>query len=375
MPQFFASASSLRKRWLFVLLTLASCSCVSSEQTNPLRNQVEELFIPAITRPLSGEQWFTGSNREINWRFPRDVSDSLVTLQVFCDDQLLEVIENVPNTGSYSWAVPNQKSRSCQIHMIIGSGQMVTSGKFIVTDPPILEQLDIGGPGWEPSALREFIIFTSSRSGNADLWLKNRRTGDLVQLTFHPDVDGESNLFKPNGNVLAFASGRSGREEIWMMSITTRKEKQVTKTGGSNPAWQPSFFQFPTVAYKRSAQGRTHIYATRLQIPTTDIVPLPVTIPVFPEDQVTSGSSSLGSLSNIKTLDWGTPGVDNVIIYDIGNAPGTLWRLDVPFEGIAINGRDQPDFFTCRVCCPLPTPLFRSAGQRLLSAVGAIYGS
>jgi hypothetical protein len=56
--------------------------------------------------------------------------------------------------------------------MIIGSGQMVTSGKFIITDPPILEQLDIGGPGWEPSALREFIIFTSSRSGNADLWLK-----------------------------------------------------------------------------------------------------------------------------------------------------------------------------------------------------------
>jgi hypothetical protein len=205
--------------------------------------------------------------------------------------------------------------------------------------------------------------------------VKNRRTGELVQLTFHPDVDGESNLFKPNGNVLAFTSGRSGREEIWMMSITTRKAKQVTKTGGSNPAWQPSFFQFPTVAYKRSAQGRTHIYATRLQIPTTDIVPLPVTIQVFPEDQVTSGSSSLGSLSNIKTLDWGTPGIDNVIIYDFGSTPGTLWRLDVPFEGIAINGRDPPDFFTCRVCCPLPTPLFRSAGQRFLSAVGAIYGS
>ena len=128
MPQFFASASSLRKRWLFVLLTLASCSCVSSEQTNPLRNQVEELFIPAITRPLNGEQWFTGSNREINWLFPRDVSDSLVTLQVFCDDQLLEVIENVPNTGSYSWAVPNQKCVSsprhpCRYHYRLPEGE------------------------------------------------------------------------------------------------------------------------------------------------------------------------------------------------------------------------------------------------------------
>ena len=162
-------------------------------------------------------------------------------MQLFCENQLLEVIEGIPNTCSFSWTVPGRESRSCQVTIVVGSGQMASSGNFIISRPPVLREIDIGGPGREPSSIREFVVFTSNRNGNEDLWIKNRRTGDLAQSTFFPGKDGEANLFKPNGNVFAFTSERTGRKEIWMMSIITREAKQVTKSGGSSPAWQPSF--------------------------------------------------------------------------------------------------------------------------------------
>lgn len=294
-------------------------------------------------------------------------------MQLFCENQLLEVIEGIPNTCSFSWTVPGRESRSCQVTIVVGSGQMASSGNFIISRPPVLREIDIGGPGREPSSIREFVVFTSNRNGNEDLWIKNRRTGDLDQSTFFPGKDGEANLFKPNGNVFAFTTERTGRKEIWMMSIITREAKQVTKSGGSSPAWQPSFFQFPTIAYKRmeaSNVSRTHIYATRLQIPTTDIVPLPVTIPVFPEDQVSSGSSAIGSTSNIKSMDWGNPGVDNLIMYDNGIAPSTLWRLLVPFEGISVSGRNQPNRFNIPVGISPSHPSFSLSGAKIAFSSG-----
>ena len=87
-------------------------------------------------------------------------------------------------------------------------------------------------------------------------------------------------------------------------------------------------FVLLTLAYKRSDQGRAYF---RDQAANTHNGYCTTTILVFPEDQVTAGSSSLGSLSNIKTPYWGTPEIDIVIIYDIGSAPGILWRLDVPY--------------------------------------------
>lgn len=364
----------INERLIVVLLVILSpLSCVSSEPSNPLHTQVDALFISVISRPLAGEKWFSGSDREINWRLPLEGVDSLVTMQLYCDNQLHETITDIPNTGSFSWSVPNRPSDACRLEIIGSNGFKVSSGNFTIARPPVLEVLDVGGPGAEPSAIREFLVFKSRRSGNDDLWLKNRRSGELVQLTNHPGADVDAKFFKPNGNVFAFTSDRTGRKEIWMMSITGREAKQVTRTGGSSPAWQPSFFQFPNVAYKRAeppGSSRTHIFSTRLQLPTTNIVPLPPVIEVFDEEQVTSGSSSIGSTSNIISLDWGAPGAENIIIYDIGSAPGTLWRLDVPFEGIAVNGRNHPVFFSIPSVLSAKHPSFSISGAQIAFSSG-----
>src|SRR5436190_19409571 len=70
----------------------------------------------------------------------------------------------------------------------------------------------------------------------------------------------------PDGNRLAFASTRSGAEEIWLANADGSKPMQITSMGGpqcSNPRWSPDG---RTILFNSRRDGSADLY---LLIPDT----------------------------------------------------------------------------------------------------------
>ena len=106
---------------------------------------------------------------------------------------------------------------------------------------PLLSSKDSDyDPVWSPDGLS--IVFTSDRTGSADLFLVKPDGGSgLSQLTNDPAYDDQA-AFAPDGKQLVFVSTRGGgTATLWTMDIATRGVKRLTsgKGGDFRPSWSP----------------------------------------------------------------------------------------------------------------------------------------
>ena len=83
----------------------------------------------------------------------------------------------------------------------------------------------------------EWVLFSSNRSGNQDLWEVSSKTGALRRITDDPADDWDP-AFTPDGRKILWASSRGGHLEIWMAEPDGSNARQVTHDGldGENPA-------------------------------------------------------------------------------------------------------------------------------------------
>jgi TolB protein len=94
-------------------------------------------------------------------------------------------------------------------------------------------------PVWAPDG--KSIIFTSERTGSADLFRVNPDGGGLTQLTNEPAYDDQASM-SPDGKQLVFVSTRGGgMANLWLMDLATLRTKALTtgKTGDFRPSWSP----------------------------------------------------------------------------------------------------------------------------------------
>jgi len=91
-------------------------------------------------------------------------------------------------------------------------------------------------PVWSPDGRK--IAYTSSKSGNYDVWVLSPDDGSEIQLTRNASYDGEP-AWSPDGNEIAFVSADGAAREIWITSATGDRLRQVTRTGMSckDPVW------------------------------------------------------------------------------------------------------------------------------------------
>ena len=80
-------------------------------------------------------------------------------------------------------------------------------------------------PAYSPDG--EWLLFSSNRSGNNDLWRLNRESGELQRLTDHEAQDWDP-ATSPDGRSLVFSSNRSGGYQIWMAEADGSSPRQVT---------------------------------------------------------------------------------------------------------------------------------------------------
>jgi len=76
----------------------------------------------------------------------------------------------------------------------------------------------------------EWVVFTSSRSGNLDLWALSLTTGAVRRLTEDETEDWDPALID-GGRKLVWSSGRSGHLEIWIADADGSGARQVTNDG------------------------------------------------------------------------------------------------------------------------------------------------
>jgi Tol biopolymer transport system component len=84
---------------------------------------------------------------------------------------------------------------------------------------------------WQPtySTDGEWVIFTSNRSGNLDLWEIAPKTGLLRRITEDPADDWDPG-FTPDGKIV-WGSNRTGNLEIWIADADGANARQVTHDG------------------------------------------------------------------------------------------------------------------------------------------------
>jgi Tol biopolymer transport system component len=122
-------------------------------------------------------------------------------------------------------------------------------------------QLLIGGPGYDAEATvspdGRYVVFTSTRSGDLDLWRYDLHTGDLLQLTHALGYDGGA-FFSHDSKKLVWRASRPQGEEadtyqqllrqnlveprslnLFVANADGSDARQVTNLPGAN--WAPYF--------------------------------------------------------------------------------------------------------------------------------------
>ena len=117
-------------------------------------------------------------------------------------------------------------------------------------------------PAWSGDSQR--IAFSSSRSGDPDIWVADSKgaKADRVTNTKGPDV---APTWNPRTNAqLAWVSGRSGLPQIYIMDADGTNVQRITDSGYAiSPSWSPNG-QFLTFSWNRKygpgAPGGQDIY-------------------------------------------------------------------------------------------------------------------
>jgi len=111
----------------------------------------------------------------------------------------------------------------------------------------------LGSGAWADSESGR-IVFTSSRTGNWELWTANPDGSNLVQLTHSPE-EKHSPAWSPNGAKIAYSTNTGG---IWVRDAGGGNGEKVSlgHRNCDHPAWHPDGKHLVFVAYEIQGPGK-----------------------------------------------------------------------------------------------------------------------
>lgn len=124
-----------------------------------------------------------------------------------------------------------------------------------------------GKPSWAPDCKR--IAFMSGRSGDEDIWVYSFETGAYTQMTFSHEGPGLraqewGPAWSPDGSRIAFSSDRSGDDDLWWVPASGGDPRRITKRTLSRardqeryPSWSPDGTR---IAYASQTSGNWDIW-------------------------------------------------------------------------------------------------------------------
>ncbi len=85
-----------------------------------------------------------------------------------------------------------------------------------------------------------FVFMSNAATGNYDIYVSELRGGAAVRLTDDAGKDGQAD-WSPSADLVVFVSGRSGKAELYLLDLLTKKTVRLTRgeKGYFNPQWSP----------------------------------------------------------------------------------------------------------------------------------------
>jgi Tol biopolymer transport system component len=116
-------------------------------------------------------------------------------------------------------------------------------------------------PRFSPTGNR--LAFTSTRSGNFDIYRMAADGSALLQLTDHPGIDTRP-AWSPDGLKIAYTSLIQGNYEIFVMNADGTQQTQVTTNPGKDDfaCWHPDGKR---IFHVSEVKGKVDIYSTSVE--------------------------------------------------------------------------------------------------------------
>lgn len=97
--------------------------------------------------------------------------------------------------------------------------------------------LALAGCGSTPGT----VAFTSTRDGNAEVYVVRADGADVRDLTRNLAQDGQP-AWSPDGRSIAFVSTRDGNAGIYVMDADGGAQRRLTRSGANDtaPVWSPT---------------------------------------------------------------------------------------------------------------------------------------
>jgi Tol biopolymer transport system component len=195
-----------------------------------------DLQCPMRGGGISAASW-TNSGDELIYGLPDSAANFLVNAVSSSSRILLQNVKS--GKARVLFAVPAPVSRV----EIAGPGRLIFDSlgqRSNLKELPLLHNSGPSGrwlthgtsvdsqPYYSPDA--RSVVFSSSRSGDVDLWEVSTTNNSLRRLTDHPDVDWDP-LITPDNKHLLWSSNRSGNFEVWMAERDGTAPRQITHDG------------------------------------------------------------------------------------------------------------------------------------------------
>ena len=191
-----------------------------------------------------------------------------------------------PHAGRVLYASTHDGSRACPTSKAGASGRYVwdifpTFDIYTATPDGRDVRPLVQGPGYDAEGTvspdGRYMIFTSTRSGDLELWRLDLATGALLQITDTPGYDGGA-FFSPDSRQIVWRASRPtgddlaeyqrllredtiepGELNIFVADADGQNARQITSLPGANwaPSWHPSGRQIIFATNQRSTQDGT----------------------------------------------------------------------------------------------------------------------
>ena len=103
---------------------------------------------------------------------------------------------------------------------------------------------DERAPGWSPDGSR--LVFMSSRSGSADVWIVPAQGGAPERLTEKTNAPDETRFdasWSPDGRTIAYVSNRSDylADDLWVVDVGSKVSRRLSLDVHvmASPSWSP----------------------------------------------------------------------------------------------------------------------------------------
>ncbi len=284
--------------FLLVIITLAAAGCTAS----PSDEEAAEAAYDAAADVLRFEGevhlrnirqlTFGGNNAEAYWSFDDQQlmfqSDWPEINSQGCDQQFVMRADRAPFPDGEQYRLVSTGKGRTTCGYFLADGRVIyasthhenpecpepvrfSAGRYVwpiyadydifVSDGSGPPEIFLGGPGYDAEATvspdGRFVVFTSTRSGDLELWRYEIETGETIQLTDQLGYDGGA-FFSPDSNEIVWRASRpKGPDgdvyrqllaqglvepsalQIFVAAADGKNVRQVTQLEGAN--WAPFF--------------------------------------------------------------------------------------------------------------------------------------